>query len=172
MIALAAGMFLASCSKTPTAEPEGNTADGMRVTHVWNNGNTDGTMQAYFNAQLGTYNYRQYSPEASLSILSHHPMTNVIYRYQGSITNDATHTTNAFVPVLGTRTNPNAVWREAVITFNAGYTPHQFYKVEDIQAAASGNAPKITVVPTNTVYRISTGATFDRYGNSTAANPH
>ena len=161
MIALAAGMFASSCSKTPAPEPDGNTHDGMRVTHVWDNGNVDGDMKAYSSGVMSTYEYRMFAPATSASIIAHLPAMNIVYRYQGTVNDNSTHTTNAFVPVLKIKANPNAVWREYIITFNQGYTPYQFTKSEDVESAASGNHPRITVLPTNTVYRISTNGTFN-----------
>ena len=37
--------------------------------------------------------------------------------------------------------------------FNAGFTPHQFFSDTEVEAAAAGPNPEITLVVTNEVYR-------------------
>src|SRR4051812_14483708 len=112
IMALAAGMFVASCSKTPPPEPQSNTPHGMRTTQVWNNGNIDGTMMAYYAGNLSSYHYRMFSSQTAASILAHHPMLNTIYRYE--IPSSGTHPTSSFVPVLGMNTGTSPMWQESI----------------------------------------------------------
>lgn len=151
---LAAGLFIASCSKTETTEPYGNTQDGMRVTQVWASGNVDGTMQTYYNAQLRELSYRKYSPEGSLTALQQ-GVANSIYRYNGSIANATSHDNTAFTPVLSADPHDATLYREVIIVFNEGHAPQQFLKAETILDAAQGHDPAVTLIPVQTVYRIS-----------------
>src|SRR5438034_4419874 len=48
----------------------------------------------------------------------------------------------------------NPLWRQILIIFNDGFTPHQFISEEEIEAAAGTN-PEITLVETDEVYRCS-----------------
>jgi hypothetical protein len=47
----------------------------------------------------------------------------------------------------------NPLWRQNLIVFNEGFTPHQFFSDEEIEAAAAGANPEITLVETDEVYR-------------------
>jgi hypothetical protein len=62
-----------------------------------------------------------------------------------------------FIPVIdaiqGDGFNP--LWRQILIVFNEGFTPHQFVSEEEIQAAAAGANPEITLVETDEVDRCS-----------------
>ena len=49
----------------------------------------------------------------------------------------------------------NPLWEQILIVFNAGFTPHQFTSDTDIDAAAEGPNPEITLVDTHEVYRCS-----------------
>ena len=49
----------------------------------------------------------------------------------------------------------NPLWRQVLIVFNQGFTPHQFVSEDDVLAAAAGANPEITLVPTDEVYRCS-----------------
>ena len=49
----------------------------------------------------------------------------------------------------------NPLWQQVLIKFNAGFTPHQFTSDDQVNAAASGPNPEITLVVTDEVYRCS-----------------
>jgi hypothetical protein len=49
----------------------------------------------------------------------------------------------------------NPLWLQVLISFNAGFTPHQFVSEEEIEAAAAGANPEITLIVTDEVYRCS-----------------
>ena len=46
----------------------------------------------------------------------------------------------------------NPVWREVQIVFNPGFTPVQYFRDDDVLAAASGADPAIRLVYTDEVY--------------------
>jgi hypothetical protein len=47
------------------------------------------------------------------------------------------------------------LWHQILIVFNEGFTPHQFVSEDEIEAAAAGHNPEITLVETDEVYRCS-----------------
>jgi hypothetical protein len=149
---LAAGMFMASCSKTDTMEPSGNTADGMRVTQTWHNGNVDGMMGAYLDGTMKHYAYRMYSHQASAGMLQQ-GIDNVIYRYANV---EMSHGQPELAPVLSTMPMGNGLYREMTIVFNHDAQPQQFFKAAAIDEAVAAHT--ITLVPTNNVFRITDGA--------------
>src|SRR5678815_4510105 len=49
----------------------------------------------------------------------------------------------------------NPLWRQILIVFNPGFTPHQFFSADEVEDAAAGANPEITLVETDEVYRCS-----------------
>ena len=62
-----------------------------------------------------------------------------------------------FFPVLdaiqGDGFNP--IWEQIKIVFNPGVTPHQFFSDDEVEEAAAGANPEITLVDTGEAYRCS-----------------
>jgi hypothetical protein len=117
-------------------------------------GNTNGAagqMPAYHDGQLFTVNMKQMPDKASDSTIEKNSSINEIYA-----SNDLDEEQD-FIPVIdaiqGDGFNP--LWRQILIVFNAGFTPHQFVSDEQIEAAAAGPHPEITLVETDEVYRCS-----------------
>ena len=138
LVLLAAG-FLATMS-VPTDSAFAGSMNGAA-----------GQMPAFHDGVLFTVNMKELPENASASIISHNPSLNEIYA-----TNDLDEEQD-FVPVIdaiqGDGFNP--LWRQILIVFNAGFTPHQFTSEEEVEAAASGANPEITLVETDEVYRCS-----------------
>ena len=110
-----------------------------------------GQMPAYHDGQLFTVNMKEMPDNASDSTIGKNPSLNEIYA-----SNDLDEEQD-FIPVIdaiqGDGFNP--LWRQILIVFNAGFTPHQFFSEEQIEAAAAGPHPEITLVETDEVYRCS-----------------
>ena len=108
-----------------------------------------GDMPAYYDGELFTVNVLEVP--ASDPLLEHNSSLNVIYA-----SNDLDEE-QEFDPVIdaiqGDGFNP--LWLQVFIVFNDGFTPHQFFSDDEIEAAASGANPEITLVPTDEVYRCS-----------------
>jgi len=108
-----------------------------------------GQMPAYHDGQLFTVNMKEMPDNASDSTIGKDPSLNEIYA-----SNDLDEEQD-FIPVIdaiqGDGFNP--LWRQILIVFNAGFTPHQFFSEEQIDAAAAGPHPEITLVETDEVYR-------------------
>lgn len=110
-----------------------------------------GQMPAFYDGALFTVNMKEMPEDASASTIAHNGSINEIYA-----SNDLDDEQD-FVPVIdaiqGDGFNP--LWRQNLIVFNEGFTPHQFTSDEDVLAAAGGPNPEITLVVTDEVYRCS-----------------
>ena len=115
-------------------------------------GNTNGAagqMPAYYDDELFTVNMKE-MPHSD-PLIQHNPSLNTIYA-----SNDLDEEQD-FIPVIdaiqGEGFNP--LWQQILIVFNEGFPPHQFFSDEEIEAAAAGDNPEITLVATDEVYRCS-----------------
>ena len=110
-----------------------------------------GQMPAYYEGQLFTVNMKEQPQNASASIIGKNPSLNEIFA-----SNDLDEEQD-FIPVIdaiqGEGFNP--LWRQILIVFNEGFTPHQFVSEDEVEAAAAGPNPEITLVETDEVYRCS-----------------
>ena len=108
-----------------------------------------GQMPAYYDGELFTVNMKEMP--ASDPLIGRNPSINKIYA-----SNDLDEEQD-FIPVIdaiqGEGFNP--LWRQNLIVFNAGFTPHQFTSEAEVLAAAAGPNPEIALVVTNEVYRCS-----------------
>jgi hypothetical protein len=131
-----------------TSEPVSNTAT------VAANGNVNGAAgqrPAFYEGELFTVNMKELSEAASASIIAKNQSLNEIYA-----SNDLDEEQD-FISVIdaiqGEGFNP--LWHQILIVFNPGFTPHQFVSAEEVEAAAAGANPEITLVETDEVYRCS-----------------
>jgi hypothetical protein len=110
-----------------------------------------GQMPAYYDGNLFTVNMKEMPDMASDSTIGKNPSLNEIYAYADL------DEEQPFVPVIdaiqGEGFNP--LWRQILITFNTGFTPRQFTSEDEIDAAAAGPNPEITLVEADEVYRCS-----------------
>ena len=108
-----------------------------------------GQMPAFYDGELFTVNMKEQPENASAALIAHNGSINQIYA-----SNDLDDEQD-FVPVLdaiqGDGFNP--LWRQNLIVFNSGFTPHQFHSDTEVLAAAAGPNPEITIVATDEVYR-------------------
>src|SRR5262245_46537324 len=140
----ALGLSLASCKSLPM-DPSSGSASLNNSMH-----GAAGQMPAFYDDVLFTVNMKEMSDEASES-LAKNPSLNEIY------TTEDLDEEQEFIPVIdaiqGDGFNP--LWEQFLIVFNPGFTPHQFTNEDDIDAAAEGPNPEITLVDTHEVYRCS-----------------
>ena len=128
--------FVALALVCSVARPDGGPQNG----HA-------GQMPAFYDEELFTVNMKEMpngGPE-------NNPNLNFIYA-----SNDLDEEQD-FIPVIdaiqGDGFNP--LWRQVLIVFNTGFTPHQFFSDEEVLDAADGANPEITLVETDEVYRCS-----------------
>jgi hypothetical protein len=104
-------------------------------------------MPAFYDGEQFIVN--MFEVPASDPLIAHNKSINIIYA-----SNDLDEEQD-FVPVLdaiqGDGFNP--LWLQVLIVFNPGFTPHQFFSDTEVEAAASGEHPEITLVVTDEVYR-------------------
>jgi len=108
-----------------------------------------GQMPAFYEGELFTVNMKELS--ASASIIAKNKNLNEIYA-----TNDLDDPQD-FFPVINAIQGEgfNPLWHQILIVFNPGFTPHQFVSEDEVEAAAAGPNPEITLVVTDEVYRCS-----------------
>ena len=108
-----------------------------------------GEMPAYYDGDLITINSVEIAEHASDATIESNKSINEIYA-----TNDLDDPQD-FFPVIdaiqGDGFNP--LWRQNLIVFNPGFTPHQFTSDEEVLDAASGANPAIHLITTDEVYR-------------------
>jgi hypothetical protein len=138
VLALLAAAFLATISG-PTVRAFAGSMNGAA-----------GQMPAFYDGALFTVNLKEL-PDASAATIANNPSINEIYA-----SNDLDEEQD-FIPVIdaiqGDGFNP--LWRQNLIVFNSGFTPHQFTSDDEVLAAAAGSNPEITIVQTDEVYRCS-----------------
>jgi hypothetical protein len=109
-----------------------------------------GQMPAFYDGELFTINTLEFKDVAGDHVAAN-PSHNNIY-----VTNDLDDPQD-FLPVLdaiqGDGFNP--LWEQILIVFNPGVTPHQFLSDDEVDDAASGPDPEITLVDTHELYRCS-----------------
>ena len=157
---IAAGMVAisaisAACQSDMTAPSKAQTAMAIKASGTGAAARTmngaAGQMPAYYDGQLFTVNMKEQPENASASLIARNKSINQIYA-----SNDLDEE-QEFVPVIdaiqGDGFTP--LWRQNLIVFNPGFTPHQFLSDTDVLAAAAGPHPEITIVVTDEMYRCS-----------------
>ena len=108
-------------------------------------------MPAFYDGELFTVNMKELTETASASLIEKNVSVNEIYA-----SNDLDEEQD-FIPVIdaiqGDGFNP--LWQQVLIVFNPGFAPHQFLSDEEIEDAAAGVNPEITLVETDEIYRCS-----------------
>jgi len=105
-------------------------------------------MPAYYDGKLFTINFTELPEGGEVNVHNHNTQFNIIY--QCDACEDAIP--GGFISVIdaiqGDGFNP--LWEEQQITFNPGFTPHQFFSDEEILDAAA--AGEITITDTDEIY--------------------
>jgi len=120
------------------------------VTQATTNGSTNGAagqMPAMYEGTSVTVNMKEMPKNASASTIAKNQSINTIYAYADL------DEEQPFQPVINAIQGEgfNPLWHQVLISFNAGFTPHQFASEADVQAAAA--AGEITLTTTDEVYR-------------------
>jgi hypothetical protein len=108
-----------------------------------------GQMPAFYDGELFTINIYQLSQNAADSLIDHNNSVNMIF-----VSNDLDEPQD-FIPVINAIQGDgfNPLWHQILIVFNEGFTPRQFLADDEVEAAAAGPNPEITLVDTGEVYR-------------------
>src|SRR5260370_13635182 len=104
-----------------------------------------GEMPAFYDGDLFTINISQLSK----SLAGKNPSINMIFA-----SNDLDQP-QEFIPVINAIQGDgfNPLWEQIFIVFNEGFTPHQFFSDVEIEEAASGPDPEITLIDPGETYR-------------------
>lgn len=104
-------------------------------------------MPAYYDTNLFTIQFVEFSSQAEKSLLQHNASLNFIYQSDPGLPGGA-----PFISVIdaipGDGFNP--IWEEVQITFTAGHTPRQLFSDTEVEDAF--NAGEITLEFTGEVY--------------------
>ena len=135
---------------SPTGPSAGSQPNGLLAAQASVNG-AGGQMPAYYDGELFTVNMKEQSEAANAAIIGENQNLNEIYA-----SNDLDEEQD-FIPVINAIQGEgfNPLWHQILIVFNEGFTPHQFVSEDEIEAAAAGRTPEITLVETDEVYRCS-----------------
>ena len=135
---------------SPTGPSAGSQTNGLLAAQASVNG-AGGQMPAYYDGELFTVNMKEQSETANAAIIGENQNLNEIYA-----SNDLDEEQD-FIPVINAIQGEgfNPLWHQILIVFNEGFAPHQFVSEEEIEAAAAGRNPEITLVETDEVYRCS-----------------
>ena len=110
-----------------------------------------GQRPAFYEGELFTINMKELPAAASASILAKNQSLNEIYA--SNDLDDEQDFISVIDAIQGEGFNP--LWHQILIVFNPGFTPHQFVSADEVEAAAAGANPEITLVETDEVYRCS-----------------
>ena len=108
-----------------------------------------GEMPAFYDGDQITINSVELPEDASAATIASNKSLNEIYA-----TNDLDDPQD-FLPVVDAIQSDgfNPLWRQNLIVFNPGFTPHQFRSDEEVLDATAGSNPEIHLVVTDEVYR-------------------
>jgi hypothetical protein len=102
------------------------------------------TMPAFYDGNLLTINFTELPPGGETATHDHNTQINNIYQCDSC----SFGFTSVIDAIQADGFNP--IWEEQQITFNSGFTPHQFFSDDEIlQAAAAG---EITITDTDEMY--------------------
>jgi hypothetical protein len=155
LLALASVLATACQQDDPTApstgQPLATTGQSQAVLAAGNPNGAGGQRPAFYDDELFTVNMKELSASAAASLIAHNASINEIYA-----TNDLDDPQDFFSvidAIPGDGFNP--LWRQILIVFNPGFTPHQFTSDDEVEAAAAGPNPEITLIETDEIYRCS-----------------
>jgi hypothetical protein len=154
LIALSA--LWTACQSDPMAPkvPASATTAALKSASASAAGNVNGAAgqrPAYYDGVLFTVNMKELPEDASAAVIANNESMNQIYA--SNDLDDEQDFISVIDAIQGDGFNP--LWRQILIVFNAGFTPHQFASDDEIEKAATGANPEITLVETDEVYRCS-----------------
>ena len=151
IIVLIVACVLASCSKSSLDQPQIKSSLADNTVSKANVNGRGGAREVLYDGKLVTVNMVELSDDAAEKIIESNQSTNVIY---ASNDLDEPQDFKSVIDAIPTD-GFNPLWLQKLVVFNAGFTPHQFFSDEEVEAAASGANPEITLVNTGEIYRCS-----------------
>jgi hypothetical protein len=123
--------------------------DAMSNLHGPSNGSL-AERPVFYDGELFTVNMMELSDDAAEK-LDNNQSVNEIYAYADL--DDPQPFNSVIDAVPGDGMNP--LWEQELIVFNPGFAPHQFFSDVEVEEAAEGANPEITLVETEEIYRCS-----------------
>jgi hypothetical protein len=149
---LMAALLIASCSKTSLNKPQSQSSlSGTNVSDAGNENGRGGARDVYYDEKLVTVNMVELSEDASEKLIESNKSINEIYASNDLDEPQDFNSVIDAVPADGF----NPLWLQFLIVFNPGFTPHQFFSDEEVEEAAEGPNPEITLINTGEIYRCS-----------------
>ena len=142
---LGLSLTITSCSKTET---NGMTPQTASKSNTLKAGITT-TIPAYYDSKLYNIQFTPLPANAAATQIAKNPGINFIYQSDPGLPGN-----QPFISVIDAipTDGMNPIWREVQIAFNPGFTPVQFFRDDDVIAAAAGTNPMITLTYTDEVY--------------------
>ncbi len=108
---------------------------------------TDSSIPAYYDHNLFTIHFVEFSPAAEQSLLQHNASLNFIYQSDPGLPGG-----QPFISVIDAVPTDgfNPIWEEVQITFTPGHTPRQLFSDDEVLAAAADG--EVTLFFTGEVY--------------------
>src|SRR6266542_4526774 len=147
---LVAVLLIASCSKT-SLKPSRSSLSGSTVSNAGSPNGIASARDVYYDGELVTVNMVELSDDAAEQLIESNASVNNIY---ASNDLDEPQDFNSVIDAIPTD-GFNPLWLQFLIVFNPGFTPHQFFSDDEVEAAAEGPNPEITLVNTGEIYRCS-----------------
>ncbi len=146
-------IFAAACRKTEMPPGVKGGSPYIATSSTSSNGNNangiGSSTPAYYDSTIFNIMFVEFSANAEANLIAHNKSLNFIYQSDNGLPNN-----QPFISVIdavpGDGMNP--VWREVQIVFNTGFTPRQLFSDDQVEAAAAGPNPEITLNMTNEVY--------------------
>ena len=151
LMLIATALIIASCSKTSLKELQPTVISDSKVLDAGNVNGRGGARDVYYDEKLVTVNMVELSEDAAAKIIANNTSVNEIYASNDLDDPQDFKSVIDAVPTDGF----NPLWKQLLIVFNPGFTPHQFFSEEEVEDAAAGSNPEITLVDTGEIYRCS-----------------
>ncbi len=149
---LVAALLIASCTKTSLSRPQPQSSlSGSTVSNAGSENGRASARPVYYDGKLVTVNMVELSDDAAEKLIESNQSINEIY---ASNDLDEPQDFNSVIDAIPTD-GFNPLWLQFLIVFNPGFTPHQFFSDDEVEAAAEGPNPEITLVNTGEIYRCS-----------------
>jgi hypothetical protein len=149
---LIAALLIASCTKTSLnrSQPQASLS-GTTISNAGSENGRENARDVYYDGKLVTVNMFELSDDAAEKLIESNKSINEIYA--SNDLDDAQDFNSVIDAVPADGFNP--LWLQFLIVFNPGFTPHQFFSDEEVEDAAEGPNPEITLVNTGEIYRCS-----------------
>jgi len=147
---LIVALLSTSCSKEQNQVTASSSSAGVSLK---SDKGSASARQVFYDDELVVVNMAELSEKAAEKLIANNASVNEIYASNDLDEEQDFLSVIDAIPGEGAGFNP--LWLQFLIVFNDGFTPHQFTSEEEVEEAASGANPEITLVNTGEIYRCS-----------------